>query len=848
MPVGQARGKPFKCDQFGVKTVVTYHPSAVMQHEDQYEEQFRADLQRAYDALQPNALPEPTKEEAGEFEAFGDYRIVVPGPECTETEALVQLDELRDYLLSAEEITFDLETEGLDPYENQVLCASFSTVPGEGYVIPLVGRYIECDGLSLEEVLETVGTRRGTPRTLWSPKALVCVKAVLKEILESDVPKSAQNGAFDIAFCREQLDIRVRRFEYDTMLSHHLYHEQKRSHDLEHLSEVYGIFPKYDVELKRWAPTIKHSYACAPEETLWTYSATDADCERRLKDITLEKLRRINPAGEWLLHEIAMPLSRALTYASSQGIPMDVEYMRALGTQIDKKVRELREHLDEVLVRGGVRPPTNYNSHTQLKRLLYEHIGEEGVKIGLGLKRPSAEETKKAGSQGSAKGESSKGSILDLLETPKLTSLQREVLTTLLELSQVFKLRSTFIGDGTDKAKAWLRYVKPNGRLHPTFHIPGTESGRLSSSRPNVQNPPGSPVVRNMIRAPADHLLVDADYSQIENRIEAYVAGCDLYIQQLQSCATCGSLYFEIPDELEEHLALTGHKRLDMHAAAAVSVLHVPLEEVTGDHRMKAKTFTHGVNFGRGPGSVAAAFGIPLDEAKAEIDNYFKVYPAIREYHDQVRALLNERRIAANVFDRVRHFRKWKIDGLVYGRPNWEQGHFRREAISMFPQGSAADILHLATIGLNDWQGVEEYGDSILIHRLLRERFGDYPARVFHHEYGAHLAISLHDSLISVVPTKHIDACKRLIHDVMYSVPKLIIPFATNRYWGGLRWPDGWYLPVAVKVRERWGEDKELTLDDLERGWSELRAGTFVTRVRESMSTEYVGRTQKVRR
>jgi DNA polymerase I-like protein with 3'-5' exonuclease and polymerase domains len=128
-----------------------------------------------------------------------------------------------------------------------------------------------------------------------------------------------------------------------------------------------------------------------------------------------------------------------------------------------------------------------------------------------------------------------------------------------------------------------------------------------------------------------------------------------------------------------------------------------------------------------------------------------------------------------------------------------------KEAINFFPQGSAADILHLATIGLGDWQGVEEYGSKVLIHALLREHFGEYPARVFHNKFKAHIALSMHDSLVVVVPEKHAEACAELVSGVMFMVPRLVIPLIDNPFYGS--WPNGWYLPVECEIKERWGTD-----------------------------------------
>ena len=869
MTIAEARGAPFACDQFGVPTIVTYHPSGVMQDYSD-PELFQADLRRA--AQIASGVVDTSKPAK-----LGDYTVIAPGDGYTEKQALAGLQDLRDYLLKAKRFSFDIESEGTNPRKHRMLCLSFSTKPGEGFVVPLVGRFVECEGLSIEEIVKTIGVGGRTPRQVWSAKALERVVEILREILESDVPKTAQLGAFDVRFCHLQLEIDVKAFDYDTCLAHHTYHS-RRPHTLEHLRDKYTDMPQYDMELKRYAPTRKHSFAAAPEEVLWMYSAADADCEYQLGDATFKDMHEgpyANEAAEWLLNEISMPLQRALGDASDKGIPVDEVYVAKLAQQVKDRIVELKAKLDRVIVKLELEPPKNYGSEQQLNRLFYspakpsylcecrrlfysperlaKHLAwaEEEKEAGhrqkkhwlpgLGIPRDEGAMPRPGYDEKQTSQEryherirprrstterpviASAGTDLktlgNLLDLKAISRGAKRVLNEIIDLKQVEKLKSTFIGD-EKQTKGWIRFVE-NGWLHPTFNVHGTETSRLSSAGPNVQNPPSAAVFRNIVRAKEGFKLVDADYSQVENRALAYGARSETYVSDMLSCATCGERYRYDPDGLEAHFVETQHKRLDMHTAGALRIFNVTADQVTPDIRFQAKTFTHGVNYGRGPSAVSEAFGCSFDSAKEQIKDYFEKYPDIKRFHDQTRVWLDETSMALTYLGRERHFPTWRKlreeqqrDGRGTARRTIGLiNHIHREAIATFPQGSAAELLHLATIGLFDWRGAHEYGDKVMIHRLLRKHFGEYPALVMQHEYGAHMAISMHDSLLSVAPDGFAEKVKQMVCDVMYRIPLLVIPRVSSPRYGD--WPEGWYLPVDAKIHERYGTDINPTTGEL---------------------------------
>lgn len=734
-----------------------------------------------------------------------NYSVIVPGPECPEAEAIEQLAELRDYLLASEKFSFDCETEGIDPRIHRVFCYSFSTQAGEGIVVPLLGQYIEAQGMPPEFLVGVLGVADRTPSRLWSDDGLDTVIGILTEILESDTPKTAQNGVFDVQFSDDQLGIRVRRFTYDTMLACHLFQE-RRPHNLEHMRETYlgKRMPQYDQDLKLYAPTKRHCFSAVPNEILWTYAAGDADCEFQLGDVTLDHIRRENPKAEWILNEVTMPLQRALAYGQRWGIPIDREYAAKLAGQFEEELAATRLRLNRLLEAQGIIPLKNYNSAVKVRELVYASADAQGHRVGLGLRAGRGVRSTDA------------KTLTGLYKRCRPGGKAEAILNELLLYKQLLYNRGIVAGK-----KAWTRFVTDDysgrGIVHPKFHIVGTEAARLSSASPNVQNLPRSPVIRNIIRAWEEHDLIDGDYSQVENRVEAYGARCETYVRAMQTCS-CGQ-YFADGLDLEMHLAATPtHKRPDMHGEAATKIWKG--EVITKERRDQAKTFVHGVNFGRGAQAVSEAFHIPKDAAQTLIDNYFKDYPEIKEYHQFVRRLLNRTQTAVSFFGRRRTFPLWNTLRRAEeesGRRNPQIGHIWREAINMFPQASAAEVLNLATDGLGDWEGAEEYANELLIHRLLKEHFGEYPSLILRHEWDAYIALSVHDSLVIVSPKRYSADCAKLMRDVMIQVPRLVVPLIESPVYGA--WPEGWYLPAEVQIKERWGKDEELNITDIERDW-----------------------------
>lgn len=859
--MAECMGAPFVCDRFGIPTIVAYHPSAVMQG---YQEArtFRVALERAKKFIDGDTASD-----------LGVYKVIAPGDGYTEEAALRDLEWLRDDLLAAERFTFDFETDSKDTRVAKVFCASFSRREKEGYVVPLLGRYVECEGQTVEEVVEVIGIGGRTPRQIWSPKALARVKEILTEILTSDVDKDAQNGIYDVECARNDLGIEVRRFTFDLMLVHHISINERPPHNLEVLRAAFTTMPPYNIELKRWAPSDQHVFVAAPDDVLWQYSGADADCEFRIGTAIRKALRKEEdkyaPLGTrftWLLREVAMPLQRALSYTTTRGIPLHMELLDVLAEQLVEGRDELEAKMNGILTDLGIMPPRNYDSWQQLARLMYNpkeplydctcgkqfpdadalesHLLDKYYKKGherggheekgLGLPRRAADSREAL--EGKTREPTDTDAIATVLEGRdingrplKVSKRYKELLTALQRFKYYTRMRGTFIGD-VERTKGWPKHVRDEwdgrGVVHTHFHIPGTATGRLSSSDPNAQNPPRDVVFRNCIRPPKGFWVIDADYSQVENRVMAYGARCRAYLRDLLTCSTCHEVFEGRPREFEEHIKLDGHGRGDMHRKSAAHIYKVAEEAVSKMMRDNAKRFVHATNYGVSAGTVARRFHLTFEDAQSQIDNYFEPYPELRDFQRKIiPRQLKRHEAVTNILGRIHRFEGYNaLRRYIESEREWDKpkvakspkharyllNNMKREAISTFPQSSSADLLHLATVGLGDWRGVEEYGSEVLIHRLLKDRLGDYPATIFRHEFDAYIAISLHDSLVAIAPEKYVEQARDLMCSVMFETPLVAIPAQQAEYgphpiYG--EWPEGWSLPVEASVRERWGTD-----------------------------------------
>jgi len=397
-----------------------------------------------------------------------------------------------------------------------------------------------------------------------------------------------------------------------------------------------------------------------------------------------------------LLTDIEIPVAEILYLMEKQGFLVDVDGLRSYGEYLAGIAKDLENRIFFLAGREF-----NINSPKQLGTVLFEE---------LGLRAPK--KTKN--------GYSTASDVLDKISDNEIVSL-------VLEYRHVTKLNSTFV-------QGLINSADENGRVHTTFHQSVTQTGRLSSTDPNLQNIPIRTELGKMLRKffipERDCLLADADYSQIELRVLAHVSG----------------------DERMREAFVNGE---DIHTATAASVFGVPEEMVSAELRKRAKAVNFGIVYGIGEFSLAEDLHISRKEAREYIDSYLNRYVSVRDYLRDIVATARECGYVSTIFGRKR-----KIPELSSQNRNL-QAFGERVAMNSPIQGSAADIIKIAMINV--------------FRRFERE----LPS--------AHLLLQVHDELLCEAPACDIERAAEILREEMANAVKLTVPLpaecATGKNW-----------------------------------------------------------------
>ena len=434
--------------------------------------------------------------------------------------------------------------------------------------------------------------------------------------------------------------------------------------------------------------TMVGCYLHNPQErsyALQNFAARDA---QGVMDLYRKQVPQLKDEGmEALFKDIELPLTRVLYDMEALGFQVDGQVLEKLGADFTAQTEALRQEIYDLT---GV-PGFNLNSPQQLGKVLFETLG-----------LPTQRKTKS--------GYSTDAEVLEAI-SPLHPSIDK-----ILEYRQVSKLNSTYID-------ALLRKMDSLGRIHTTFDQVGTSTGRISSNEPNLQNIPvrtamGRDIRRAFIAKPG-HVLIDADYSQIELRILAHMSGDEAMIDAF------------IKDQ-------------DIHTRTAAEINDVPLNEVTPAMRSDAKAVNFGIVYGISDFGLARNIGASRKRAGDFISRYFERYPGVRAYMDNSVRFGYEHGYIATLFGRRR-----RLDELKSGNVN-TRNFGERVAMNTPIQGTAADIIKAAMVNVSG--------------ELERGR------------HKARLVLTVHDELIIEAPEAETDAVRKLLQDVMESVIKLKVP------------------------------------------------------------------------
>ena len=509
----------------------------------------------------------------------------------------------------------------------------------------------------------------------------------LRELFSGDVPKASHNVK-DLIRALLENGLPAGGFVFDTALAAYLLDATAGSYDLARLYVSYynEELPK-PVHLDPEALSLLGDAAGA-EDSFARYAAAVA----ALRETLAERLR---DQGMWDLFEtIELPLCPVLAEMELAGCRVDAKALAAFGDLLAGRSGELEQSIYQM---AGCK--FNINSPKQLGEVLFGQLG-----------LPHGKKTKT--------GWSTNADVLEKLR------FQHPIVDAVLEYRQYAKLKSTY-------ADGLLKAMDPDGRIRTSFQMTVTATGRLSSTEPNLQNIPtrtdlGSEIRRMFVPAEGC-VLVDADYSQIELRLLAHIAG---------------------DDGMREAFLSGG----DFHAETAAKVFHVDRAEVSHELRRRAKAVNFGIVYGISPFSLSQDIGVTQAEAKAYMEAYFATFPGVRAYMDAVVAQAKETGYVETLFHRRR-------DLPELSSSNFNLRSFgERVALNMPIQGTAADIMKLAMIAV--WR------------RLKREKLQ------------ARLVLQVHDELIVECPEGEAETVAKLLAEEMEGVASLSVPLTAEAHWG----------------------------------------------------------------
>ncbi len=525
--------------------------------------------------------------------------------EAVETDAAIK--KLVAELKKHDEICFDTETTGIDANDAELVGLSFSVKPGQAWYIPCPP-----DQKRTKEIL-------GHFEPLFADKKKTWI---------------GQNTKYDLLVLK-WYDIEIAGKLFDTMLAHYVIEpDGKRSMDL--LSEKFlGYQPVSIEELIGKKGKTQGNMRDVEIEKIKEYAGEDADITLQLKNVFVPQLK--SKEVEKVFNEVESPLVKVLVDMEYEGIRVDVDFLADYSKELQKDAKKAEE---SVYKQAGVR--FNLASPKQLGEVLFDKLKLD----------PSAKKTKT--------GQYQTGEDVLL----KLAVKGHQIVDNILAFRELTKLKSTYV-DALP-----LLINRKTGRVHTSYGQAVAVTGRLQSNNPNLQNIPvrtdrGKEVRKAFIPRDSKHILLSADYSQIELRIVAAISG-------------------------DKNMCKAFKDGTDIHTATAARVYNIAEKDVTKEMRYKAKSVNFGIIYGQGAFGLADNLGISRSEAKEIIDNYKKEFPGIQKYMDDTINFARENGYVETLMGRKRWLRDINSANFTV------RGFAERNAINSPIQGTAADMIKLA--------------------------------------------------------------------------------------------------------------------------------------------------------
>ena len=546
---------------------------------------------------------------------------------------------------------FDTETTGLDTADAELVGIAFAIKAKEAYYVPIPANQTEAKAIVHE----------------------------FKALFENEkIDKIGQNLKYDILMLK-WYDIQVKGKYWDTMLMHYLLEPESR-HNLNYLSETILKYAPQSIEsLIGKKGKNQLTMRDVAVEKVKEYAAEDADITLQLK-LALEQ--NLKDELEQLYWEVEAPLIDVLVEIEYNGVCIDVGFLNDYSAVLEQKINLIKK---KIYAAAGLNT-FNLDSPKQVGEVLF---GVMGI--------PYRWRKTKTGQYST--------------NEEKLSELaqEHEIVADLLAYRSLAKLKSTYV----DALPKLVR--KRTGRIHSSFNQALTATGRLSSQNPNLQNIPirseeGKKVRKAFIASDEDHLILAADYSQIELRLVAEISGDKAMIQAFK-------------------------EGQDIHKATAARIYGVALDAVDKEQRYNAKTVNFSIIYGAGATNLSKNLGIKRSEAKKLIEQYFNEYKGLKDYMEKVVNNARENGYVSTLKGRRRQLRD------INSRNGMVRSGAERNAFNTPIQGSAADMIKLA---------------MIKIHRVLKD--GNFKTR---------MTSQVHDELVFEVPRAELDSVKEIIESNM---------------------------------------------------------------------------------
>ena len=543
-----------------------------------------------------------------------------------------ELDYWLDKLKNAELISIDTETTSLDYMIAKIVGISFAVAPNHAAYIPLEHNYI------------------GAPKQLSLKETLKKLKPILED---ENISKVGQNLKYDKEVFANY-KINLKGIKNDTMLASYVLNSTATRHNLDALARNYLNIETVHYEDVAGKGVNQITFNQVPIEEAAPYAAEDADIAIKLYENLISKLKKI-PTLEKVYTSIEIPLLPVLSHIERNGVVINTKMLAEQTIDLKKRMLEIQTQAYSI-----ANEEFNISSPKQIQSVLYD---EDKMNLPVLSKTPKGQPS------------TAESVLLELSEEYELPRL-------ILEYRSVSKLCSTY----TEKLPKIIN--KDTGRVHTSYHQAVTATGRLSSSNPNLQNIPVKThegrKIRQAFIAPANYLIVAADYSQIELRIMAHLSKDQGLLNSFEQ----------------------GH---DIHKNTAAEVFDEHIDKVTKEQRRAAKAINFGLIYGMSSFGLAKQLGIERSRAQKYVDLYFDRYPDVKNFMQNTREEAKQNGFVETVYGRRLYLPE------IISKNATRRKYAERTAINAPMQGTAADIIKLAMIDIDKWLNETKYDAKMIM-------------------------------------------------------------------------------------------------------------------------------------